>query len=150
MFKNVINAMIKKKLVIKQDGGYMKLDQKDIELIKKAQEAISRNYDDQNYNHTVGAAVRCENGEIFIGVNVYSIHGACAEQVAIGSAITHGKREFVSIVAVRGKSGEEIIPPCGSCRQMLVDYACNCEVIVSLDNKVTASDLIPFAYKTEA
>lgn len=90
--------------------------ERDYELIEEAKKAIRLNYDSKRYNHTVGAAVRCKSGKIYIGVNLYSLHGACAEQVAIGAAITNGERDFDVIVAVRGKVGEEIIPPCGNCR----------------------------------
>lgn len=92
------------------------LNDKDFELIKEAQKVISSNYDEVNYNHTVGAAIRAKSEKIYVGVNVYSLHGACAEQVAIGTAISNGEREFETIVAVRGKEGQEIIPPCGNCR----------------------------------
>lgn len=123
------------------------LDNRDLELISAAQAAIVKNYDNVNFNHTVGAAVRCKNGDIYVGVNVYSIHGACGEQIAIGNAITNGQREFVSIVAVRGENGEEILPPCGNCRQILADYAPDCEVILSTKGKVVASELLPYAYQ---
>jgi len=46
-------------------------------------------------------AIRCRNGNIYTGVNVYSNHGACAEMIAIGSAITNGEREFECLVAAR-------------------------------------------------
>lgn len=130
------------------------LNDKDNELIRMAQGVIVSNYDSVNFNHTVGAAVRGKSGKIYKGINVYSIHGACAEQVALGNAIAHGEREFVSIVAVRGKEGEEVIPPCGNCRQILSDYAPNCEVIISTRNntlgKVLAKELLPYAYEVES
>ena len=128
------------------------LADRDYELIAEARNAIRPNYDEVNCNHTVGAAVRCKSGKIYIGVNVYSLHGACAEQVAIGTAITNGEREFDTIVAVRGKEGEEIIPPCGNCRQILHDYMPECEVILSLNGemrKVEAQELLPFSYTFE-
>lgn len=128
------------------------LTDQDDELIGEAQKAIQLNYDEKNENHTVGAAIRCKNGNIYTGVNVYSLHGACAEQVAIGAAITHGEREFETIVAVRGKNGEEIIPPCGNCRQILCDYMPECEVIISAggeNRKIKAKELLPFSYKAE-
>ena len=128
------------------------LTEKDNDLIAKAQEAIRSNYDGVNFNHTVGAAVRCGSGKIYTGVNVYSLHGACGEQVAIGTAVTQGEREFEAIVAVRGKDGEEIVPPCGNCRQMLFDYMPECEVILMADGekrKVKAKELLPFAYRVE-
>lgn len=128
------------------------LTKKDETLILAAQEAIRANYDTVHCNHTVGAAVRCKSGKIYVGVNVYSLHGACAEQVAIGTAITQGEREFEAIVAVRGENGEEIIPPCGNCRQMLSDYMAECEVILSIEGKigrVRAVELLPFAYHAD-
>lgn len=128
------------------------LTDKDYELITEAQKAIHLNYDEENYNHTVGAAIQCKSGQIYVGVNVYSLHGACAEQVAIGAAITHGEREFETVVAVRGKDGEEIIPPCGNCRQILHDYMPGCEVIISINGenkKIRAKELLPFSYTVE-
>ena len=55
-------------------------------------------------------------------------------------------------MAVRGKEGEEIIPPCGNCRQMLYDYMPECEVILMVheeEQKIRAKELLPFAYKAE-
>ncbi|MBS6396996.1 MAG: cytidine deaminase [Clostridiales bacterium] len=128
------------------------LQERDYELIAEAKKAIRLNYDKEHYNHTVGAAIRCKNGKVYVGVNLYSLHGACAEQVAIGTAITNGERNFDTIVAVRGKEGEEIIPPCGNCRQILHDYTPDCDVIVSVDGepkKIKAKTLLPFSYSVE-
>ena len=97
------------------------LTAQDHSLIAAARAAIIRNYDHNHFNFTVGAAVRCDDGEVYTGVNVYSIHGACAEPVALGAAITQGERAFEAIVDVRGPKGEEIIPPCCNCRQILCD-----------------------------
>ena len=110
--------------------------ERDYELIEEAKKVIYLNYDQEHYNHTVGAAIRCKNGKVYVGVNLYSLHGGCAEQVAIGTAITNGEREFDAIVAVRGKEGEEIIPPCGNCRQILHDYMPECDVIVSVHGEL--------------
>lgn len=129
------------------------LDENDLALVAAARAAIRRNYDPVRYHHTVGAAVRCPGGAIYTGVNVYSIHGACAEQVAIGAAITSGQRAFEAVVAVRGEDGEEILPPCGNCRQILADYMPECRVILPTDRglcKIPAKDLLPFAYHTQA
>lgn len=128
------------------------LDEKDLELLEAARAAIAKNYDGERFMHTVGAAVRCADGQIFTGVNVYSVHGACAEQVALGAAITRGERDFAAVVAVRGRDGEEILPPCGNCRQMLSDYAPGCMVILDTaegPRKVPARELLPFAYAVE-
>ncbi|MEG1544199.1 MAG: hypothetical protein RR382_06695 [Tannerellaceae bacterium] len=123
------------------------LNQCDLDLIKAAQDTISKIYDSVNYNHTVASALRCKNGKIYLGVNLYSLHGVCGEQMALGNAIIAGEHEFISIVAVRGANGEEILPPCGNCRQILADYAPNCEVIISFEDKVSVKELLPYAYK---
>lgn len=128
------------------------LEPSDYELLACAREAIARNYDAEQFHHTVGAAVRCADGQIFAGVNLYSLHGACAEQVALGAAITAGQREFACIVAVRGAQGEEVVPPCGNCRQILLDYAPKCAVILEDADgmfKLYAEELLPFAYRVE-
>ena len=130
----------------------MELTQEDLDLIQAAREAIRLNYDGIRCRFTVGAAVRCADGRIYTGVNVYSIHGACAEQVAMGAAITQGQRDFEAIVAVRGAQGEEILPPCGNCRQILSDYAPDCHVILHAGGrliKLPARELLPWAYVTE-
>ena len=126
------------------------LDNRDTALIDAAREIITKNFDYVKNNHTVGAAIRCKNGKIYLGVNVYLNHGACAEIIAIGAAITAGEREFDCIVAVRGEG--EILPPCGNCRQMLSDYAPLCDVIIVTENgekKIQAKELIPFSYVRE-
>lgn len=70
------------------------LTDEDYELIKKARDIIRINYDQKNYNHTVGSALLGKSGRIYAGINLYSLHGACAEQVAIGSAVARGKESL--------------------------------------------------------
>lgn len=121
----------------------------DSELIEKATEIIKKNFDYKKENHTVGAAIRCKNGKVYVGVNVYSVHGACAEMIAIGAAITAGEREFDTIVAIMGRGEGGVLAPCGNCRQMLVDYCPEIDVIINSDEglkKLKAKDLIPYAY----
>ena len=90
--------------------------------------------------------------EIFIkGVNCDGIHGSCAEYITMGIAISAGERDFDTIVAVHDKHLNNIISPCGNCRQMLFEYCPNIKVIVN-DNdgnliKVKAKDLLPFAWE---
>lgn len=123
------------------------LNENDELLIQKARDVINMNFDYKKNNHTVGAALRCKNGNIYVGVNVHFNHGTCAEVIAIGSAITVGEREFDCIVAVDGEG--DILSPCGNCRQMLSEYALNCDVIMTIDGKnmkIKVLELIPFAY----
>ena len=121
-------------------------------LISKGLEVLAANFDDGVYNHTVGCALLCKNGHIYQGVNCDGIHGACAEYVTMGIAISAGEREFDTIVAVHEKHVNSVIPPCGNCRQMLLEYCPDIQVIVNDEQgkliKVRARDLLPFAWQT--
>ncbi|MEH1056611.1 cytidine deaminase [Micromonospora sp. CPCC 206171] len=100
-------------------------------------------------NHTVAAAARTADGRVFTGVNVYHFTGGpCAEVVAIGAAATQGAGELEAIVAV-GDRGRGVIPPCGRCRQVLLDYFPSIKVIVGpMDalRPVPVADLLPETY----
>ncbi len=126
-----------------------RLNKNDLKLIEKAKEIIKKNYDNKEFNHTVGSALLSKKGNIYLGVNVYSLHGACAEIIALGSAIANGEREFVSVVAVRGGEKEEIIPPCGNCRQVLLTYAQDIDVIINDDYKIKINELLPYSYEVK-
>ena len=128
------------------------LNDVDRELIRRGLEVLAHNFDDGVYNHTVGCALLCKNGNIYTGVNCDGIHGSCAEYVTVGMAISAGEREFDTIVAVHDKHLNQVIPPCGNCRQMLFEYCPDIKVIVNDENgkliKVTARDLLPFAWQS--
>ena len=125
------------------------ITESDKELIKIGLQVIKNNFDDITYNHTVGCAVLCKSGNIYKGVNCDGNHGACAEYITIGMAISNGEREFDTIVAVHEKHLNSVISPCGNCRQMLYEYCPYIKVIVNDENgnliKIKASDLLPFA-----
>ncbi len=121
-------------------------------LIERAIEVLKNNFDDGVYNHTVGAAVRCKNGKIYVGVNCDGIHGSCAEYIAIGTAISAGERDFETIVSVHDKAPNYLLPPCGNCRQMLLEYCSDVMVILNDENgektKVNIIDLLPLAWQS--
>ena len=127
------------------------LTEADKKLIPLALEVLSKNFDDGVYNHTVGCALLCKNGNIYKGVNCDGIHGSCAEYITMGIAISAGEREFETSVAVQDKAEKVVIPPCGNCRQMLFEYCPDIKVIVKDETgelvKVTARDLLPFAWE---
>lgn len=127
------------------------LNDADKNLITLGLEVLNSNFDDGVYNHTVGCAILCKNGNIYKGVNCDGIHGSCAEFITIGIAISAGEREFDTIVATHDKALNGVVSPCGNCRQMLYEYCPDIKVIVNDENgsliKVKARDLLPFAWE---
>lgn len=127
------------------------LNEEDRALIKAGLEVLERNFDDGVYRHTVGCALLCKSGKVYTGVNCDGIHGACAEYITVGSAISSGERELVTIVATHDKQLNGIVSPCGNCRQMLFEYCPDIMVIVNDEKgvpvKVAARDLLPFPWQ---
>jgi len=74
-------------------------------LISAATDVLQKNY--HPVKHTVGAAVRCGSGRVYTGVNPEACgYGCCAEPIAIGTALTNGEQEIMSIVAVCKREDE--------------------------------------------
>jgi cytidine deaminase len=115
--------------------SFLPLTPEDQKLIEAARDVLERNY--HPVRHSVGA-VLCASGRIYAGINVEACgYGPCAEPIAIGAALSNGEREILAIVAVfKGEDGYTVLPPCGNCRQLLVDYAPEAMVIFSDDGQV--------------
>jgi cytidine deaminase len=127
------------------------LTAKDLALIRAAREALRKGFDAKH--HSVGAAVRTSSGAIFFGLNLEGIHTPCAEPVAIGAAVTAGDCEIVSMVAVTGRGRSyPVLSPCGTCRQLLLDYAPKASVILRFSNgrvaSVSVAESLPGAFRT--
>lgn len=74
-----------------------------------------------NPNHTVAAAALDTAGRIHTAVNVYHFTGGpCAELVVLGVAAAAHAGPLVAMAAA-GDGGRGIIPPCGRCRQVMLD-----------------------------
>ena len=129
---------------------YYDITPEDKVLIQTALDTLARNFDDGVYNPPVGAAIRCKNGRVYSGVNCDGNHGSCAEYITMGIAISAGEREFDTIVAVHEKAHNNLLAPCGNCRQMLIEYCPDIKVILNDDHgqmvKVGIRDLLPFAW----
>ena len=77
----------------------------------------------------VGAALLCSDGTIVSGCNVEnaaSPAGLCAERNALAAAVALGHREFRALVVA--SDADEPTPPCGVCRQTLVEFAPDLEI----------------------
>lgn len=103
---------------IVQEEPYMT----DQELFAKACEALTHCYCPYS-QFRVGAALLCEDGTVFTGVNVENAsYGAtnCAERSAVFAAVSQGHRRFVKIAIAGGSAAPW---PCGICRQVLSEFA---------------------------
>lgn len=136
------------------DGG--PLDPADQALIDTAKRLIAERYIENR--HHIGAALRTRSGRIYTGLHLDTYVGrasVCAEAVAVGAAMAAGDRDIVSIVSVRHPRPREanreiqVVSPCGICREMLADFAPECEVIVPAADRlvrVKVPDLLPNKY----
>ncbi len=103
------------------------LNDDDRTLLLKAKDAAKNAYAPYS-KFKVGAAARLANGMIIIGSNqenaVFPV-GLCAERVALFSAQANYPDQPVVALAVTAiGSGRKIlqpVPPCGSCRQAMVE-----------------------------
>jgi len=78
----------------------------------------------------VGAAVRAESGKVYTGCNIESAsYGltVCAERVAIWKALSEGERHFTELAVVADT--ETLTPPCGTCRQIIWEFAKSANIV---------------------
>ena len=119
------------------------------ELINKAKKASTLSQAKYS-NFPVGVALLSCDGKVLLGCNVESSSyglSVCAERVALVKALSEGITEFDSIVIFAEKA--DYCPPCGACRQLLLDYSPNITVILTDGtnfNSYKISDLLPHAF----
>ena len=103
----------------------------DRELLTLAREASKNAYVPYSKFH-VGAAIQCADGRVFTGCNVENAalgSTICAERTAAVKAVSEGNRAFKRI-AVTSPDAKEYCYPCGACRQFLVEFNPDMEVLV--------------------
>ena len=103
----------------------------------------------------VGAALASESGAGFQGCNVENSSfpaGICAERAALSAAVAAGHRRF-TLLAVATEATAPT-PPCGLCRQALVEFAPQLEIIsATLDGQRARwrlSDLLPAPFTPDS
>ena len=102
---------------------------------------------------TVGAALLCASGKIYLGSNIENSSFSptvCAERVAFFKAISEGERDFVAIAVAGGARECEPkaqFPPCGVCRQVMAEFCRPDFKIIFGDGKaLTLSALLPYGF----
>ena len=101
----------------------------------------------------VAAALECEDGTVFTGVNVEnSSYGAtiCAERTAMVKAISEGHKDFKNIAVV---CQDGTAWPCGICRQFMFEFGDDIRVISGMDEDhievYTISELLLNGFRLE-
>lgn len=102
-------------------------------------------------NFMVGAALRTKEGKVFTGCNVESAsYGltVCAERVAIWKALSEGERDFTDLVIVADT--ESLTPPCGTCRQIIWEFAKHARIVLAnlqgQSEERSIKELLPSAF----
>ena len=126
------------------------------QLIREAISAMQLSY--SPYSHfRVGAALLTKSGKIYRGCNIENAAYTptnCAERTAFFKAVSEGELECDAICVVGGKDGilEEYAPPCGVCRQVMMEF-CNPEtfkIILATDEthytEFTLKELLPLGF----
>jgi len=99
----------------------------------------------------VGAALLAEDGTIFTGCNIenssYSLT-VCAERTALFKAVSEGARPFTAIAIATDE--DAFTPPCGACRQVMMDLAGDIDVILTRKNghmkQLRLAELLPHPF----
>ena len=110
------------------------------------------------YSHfNVGAALLAQDGKVYTGCNIENAAYTptnCAERTAFFKAVSEGVKEFDAICIVGGKDGvlTEYAPPCGVCRQVMMEF-CDPEtfqIILATDVEhydiYTLKELLPLGF----
>lgn len=103
------------------------LSEQEKALVEEAKRASEKAYAPYSRFH-VGAALLLDDGTIVRGANVENAafpSGTCAERTALSHTVAnHPERRVVTIAVtalVNGEITADPVPPCGNCRQMLLE-----------------------------
>ncbi len=105
-------------------------------------------------NFRVGAALLGASGTVYLGTNVENASfglSICAERSAVVRAVAEGEHKFVAIAICA--DGPTPTAPCGACRQVLLEFGPEMQVILVGDQglagevlELTVSELLPHAF----
>jgi len=139
------------------------LSKEDQELVRNAKEAALRSYAPYS-KFNVGAALLLNNGKLVQGNNQENAaypSGLCAERVAVFYANAKYPDIPVKTIAITSRTNgsflEEPVPPCGSCRQVLLEtedrYKQAIKVILCGEKKIriveSIKQLLPLFFDKE-
>ena len=132
-------------------------------LIEAAKQATKNAYARYS-NFKVGAALLLENGEVITGNNQENAaypSGTCAERTAVFFANANYPDQRVVAIAVaayhNGKFTDDVITPCGACRQVLLEvetrYESPMKILMYSDERIyvlnSIKSLLPLSFGDE-
>ncbi|QHQ61001.1 cytidine deaminase [Anaerocolumna sedimenticola] len=96
------------------------------QLIREAIHSLKFSYSPYS-GFKVGAALLTKDLKIYTGCNIENAAYSptnCAERTAFFKAVSEGKKDFQAIAIVGGKDGiiTDYCPPCGVCRQVMMEF----------------------------
>jgi len=116
------------------------------ELKQAAIEAMRHAYAPYS-DFPVGAAALVDDGRIVSGCNVenasYGV-GLCAECSLVSQLAMTGGGKLVAFYCVDGN--EEVLMPCGRCRQLLYEHSAPGMVLETLSGHKTIDEVLPDAF----
>ena len=101
-------------------------------------------------NFSVGCAALVDDGRIVSGCNVENAsYGLtlCAECNMLGELFATGGGKLIAFICVN--AFEEVIMPCGRCRQLLQEHASKSFIIETPKGMATMEDILPLAFNSE-
>ena len=120
------------------------------DLILKAREAVGEFPLSKEWltAGSVSSALVTQAGNVYTGIclDLACGIGFCAEHSAVAAMLLHRETVIVKIVAL---SVERIMPPCGRCRDLLMQVDSrnlDCEVVLSDTETKTLRELLPHAW----
>lgn len=145
-----------------QSLQFEELSQENQMLIQKADEIRDKAYAVYS-DFYVGAALLLDTGDVVLGNNQENIafpSSLCAERVAIFYCKANYPNSKIRKLAITAKSIKEayneVVTPCGSCRQVISEYERNqnspIEIILKGQNEIlifkSINDLLPLSFET--
>jgi cytidine deaminase len=120
-------------------------------LIEQAFKALKNSHSPHS-KFKVGAALLSSTGRIYSGTNVefdaFSLT-VCAERAALFNAISNGDKKFSKIAIAMSSISFKF--PCGLCRQALVEFNPDLEILLVNKNKklkkIILKELLPKFFK---
>ncbi|MEE3420901.1 MAG: cytidine deaminase [Lachnospiraceae bacterium] len=107
--------------------------------------------------YAVGAALLAADGTVYTGCNIENAAytpSNCAERTAFFKAVSEGQKDFRAIAIVGGKNRipSDLCPPCGVCRQVMMEFCDPRDFIILLGKSpktyktYTLAELLPLGF----